>query len=244
MTSPRLFGLLCVRNEADRYLRDCLAWNGQALDDVFVYDDLSTDDSIAVALLTGATVDVRSEDVPPFLEHEGRFRQGAWEAFELAMRPTAGDWVLAFDADEFLAYPSSIDPCAFLRDVACSFTRNGYVGCKLKIHEVFGVEGDAWYVRTDGFWGDITGLRFFEYRHGGKFANRRMGCGSAPTYAQRVGEMTALELFHLGYARAADRVDKYNRYFGLPGHSAQHVASILDTDVALTPWQSLMVRHG
>lgn len=236
MTPPRLHGLLCVRNEADRYLYACVAWHRAFLDGMFVYDDQSTDDSAEIARQLGARVETRPDNVMSFMQNEGEFRQASWEAFEIAMDPDPGDWVLAIDADEFLVVPRGMDPAWLLRHTACALIENRSIGCRLPVREVFAVnELGVPMIRVDGYWGGITGLRFFQYRTGGRFTNRKLGCGSTPFYVDPSEESKALELLHYGYARHADRIDKHNRYFGQPGHSGTHIDSIIAEPV-LVPW--------
>lgn len=238
MTAPRVHGLLCVRNEADRYLKTCIEWNKTFLDTLFVYDDQSTDDTAEIARSLGAWVETRPDNRLSFLEHEGEFRQASWEAFEIAMNPDVGDWVLAFDADEFLIGPRGLDAGWLLRHTAASLAVNHSLGCRLVIREVFGIDeaSGAPLVRTDGFWGGITGLRLFQYRTGGRFTNRKLGCGSTPFYVEPIEDSSLLELLHFGYARQEDRIAKHDRYFDQPGHNKTHIDSILGEPV-LVPWQ-------
>lgn len=235
MNPSRLHGLLCVRNEADRYLYECVAWHLAFLDDLFVYDDQSTDDSAAIARQLGAHVETRPDNVVPFAHNEGEFRQASREAFEIAMSPDPGDWVLAIDADEFLVVPRGMNTSFLLRYTANALTVNHSVGCRLPVREVFAVnEFGVPMIRTDGFWGDITGLRFFQYRTGGRFTNRKLACGSTPFYVEPVEDTDCLELLHYGYARHEDRIDKHNRYFGQPGHNGTHIDSILGEPILAT----------
>ena len=45
----RVFGLTTVKNEAHSYLESCLAHTENLVDDIFVYDDQSTDNSVSIA---------------------------------------------------------------------------------------------------------------------------------------------------------------------------------------------------
>ena len=77
----RILGVMPVRDEADRWLDASLSWQKNFLDDIFVYDDRSTDRTLQIALKHTPNVKVRSEDEPSFLEHEGKFRQNCWNLF-------------------------------------------------------------------------------------------------------------------------------------------------------------------
>ena len=108
----RVYGLTVGGNEADRYLSSFLKHVMGAVDTLFYYDDQSSDGS---ADLVKATPNVlyhrRVDTVPSFLEHEGKFRQDAWLAFEQYVQPTTEDWVLCIDTDEVLVGPTECRPC-------------------------------------------------------------------------------------------------------------------------------------
>lgn len=236
----RILGMMCVRNEGDRYLAHVLDWHS-FLDGVFVYDDQSTDDTVACAREWGASqVIERTNDVPSFMQHEGEFRQAAWEQFEISMHPQLGDWVLSIDADEFWE-PAYGSPRERLDDAVCVAKAGDSNGVTLNVVEVFDVdrEGKTWR-RTDGFWGTITATRLFAYQLGGRIANREMGCGSVPTYVSTAGHPTTTgALVHYGYATPDDRQAKFLRYSNHRnnGHNPQHIASIIEQPF-LTPWGS------
>lgn len=241
----RLFGLLCVRNEADRYLSDCLQWHAPILDDIFVYDDQSTDDSAALAESYGAKVEIRPDDVPSFTENEGQFRQAAWDAFELNMFPEREDWVLAFDADEF--FVSGRDERDMLLALAYTAQFDDTNAVTMHFNEVFGETDDHQpLIRTDGFWGETDHPRFFRYQWRGRYANRRMGGGSVPSYVQPSVTCTA-SFLHYGYAKPEDRIKKHDFYTSIPcnGHNPQHIASIVAPESVMkleqwkgkTPWK-------
>jgi glycosyltransferase involved in cell wall biosynthesis len=225
----RVLGSMVMRNEEDRYLASCLSWSTQFLDKVFVYDDQSTDASPQIARDLGCIVDVRPDDVPSFLEDEGRFRLAAWKAFELQAKPRPGDWVFSFDADEFLVAEGG-ERAAL--DTAVRGAKNSRsVGVILPFPEVFMyADGSLWH-RTDGFWGGIKGPRLFEYRTGGEWKMKKMGCGSEPTYVGRGPFLSrhAISVLHLGYAKDEDKTSKYERYSSLEnhGHNNDHVNSIV-----------------
>lgn len=234
----RILGQMVVRNEADRYLDCSLRWHMAILDGVHVYDDRSDDNTAALAYSHRVQLTERPDGVPSFLEHEGHFREAAWRAFEFAMAPTEDDWVLAFDADEFLTSPH--DEIASL-DTACREANHyGWLARKIAIPEVFAVtvtdDGDLIepQVRMDGYWGSIIGTRLFRYQRGGHFAERPMGSGSEPTYVAEAGQWGPpadnLFLVHYGYAFPEDQRLKHERYSRLMqnGHADRHIASIVE----------------
>jgi hypothetical protein len=221
----KLFGLMVTRNEAGRYLDASLRALRAAVDEVFVFDDASTDDTPNIIRRRGCVFYDRREETPSFLEHEGKFRQEAWNAFWRTMEPTIGDWILSVDADELVVADG--DPRALLRETAQYANDRGQLARLVRIPEVFDLSGPM--IRTDGYWGKIQGLRFFAFQPDGSYPDRTMGCGSAPTYTEAhvSGGVHRLWLLHLGYARPADRVAKHERYAQRAGHANGHVASIL-----------------
>lgn len=220
----RILALLCVRNEADRYLQSCLTWNAAWWDELFVFDDQSTDRSPVIASRYG-TVTVRSDNEPSFLEHEGKFRSVAWEHFEEALAPIEDDWIFVFDADEFLV---STHGRRTMHEVAGLASGMGAVG--LHVPEVWAADSEHLYIRTDGFWNENFNPRYCRYQKDWKFNDRAMGSGSVPTNAWESFLRTDdLQLIHVGYLDPDERQARYERYSEHPeGHNPQHVASIIE----------------
>ena len=229
----KIYGLVVMKNEEDRYLEKCLEWNSRFLDELFIYDDRSTDDSVNIAETFG-TVAVRGENDSSFMENEGRFRQDAWDLFETTIKPEEKSWVLAFDCDEFLTLKSSGKPediRKYLETIALK--AGGYNSHEIPFVEVFDVDGQGKpSYRSDGFWNTIRAPRFFAFKQGGKFADKVMGCGSVPMYVVNGSVMTGdkeLVFLHYGYAVFEDRTEKFDRYSSLEnsGHNPTHINSIL-----------------
>lgn len=228
-----------MKNEADRYLHSAISNALEWADAVFVYDDDSTDDSREVALDAGAMVVGRTPDVPTFLEHEGRFRQGMWNAFTDTYKLQMTDWVFAIDADECVV-TSTPNIRAVIEDNILEAEAISACSCIVPVPEFFGIGLDGVPLqRTDGLWGTIAGTRLFGWQPGGRFADRPMGSGSEPGYVQarRKHESSGLYLCHYGYADAGDQQDKYDRYTQLKnhGHANAHVNSIIGAK-KLVPW--------
>lgn len=216
-----IHAFMVVRNEEHRYLQSCLSWLKNLVDDIFIYDDHSTDGSVALARSMGAEV-IRSLGRGTFMEHEGNFKNAAWSDFEAVMAPTERDWILAIDADEFLI--SSGNTYLELRQ-AMSTERTGVL---MDVPELWSL--DPPYVRTDGYWAKNRLTRFFAYRENGRFEGKSMGCGSCPTYVAPGRADKHLKMLHVGYADETDRLDKYKRYKSLldHGHSNSHIESIVE----------------
>jgi glycosyltransferase involved in cell wall biosynthesis len=215
-----IYSLTVAKNEEDRYLSRVLNKLSHHVDGMYVYDDRSDDNSVDIALGAGAVVRVRSDKATSFLEDESKFRADALKSMVKDMDVKLGDWILAVDADEMIISNKPLKTRVELLPLK---------SYSLKIHEVFsvGTIGETPYVRTDGFWGGITGVRMFIYDGDTEFVKKLMGCGAVPKKYMNSPIVEGIEILHYGYAKEEDRVSKYARYFGRPGHSVKHVDSIL-----------------
>jgi hypothetical protein len=227
----RLLALTVGRNEADRYLAQMLEHTASVVDAHFFMDDQSTDTTLDFATHWCETM-VRPDGIPSFLEHEGRFRQFAYEQFEQRLNPEHGDWVLAIDCDEILVSDigdHGADIRAGLnRAIALARNMNAIV---MPVPECFGFDDDGTPLcRTDGFWGGIRGTRLFRWQPDGTFRDKPMGSGSEPTYATRPPrseDSCGVSIMHFGYAIPADVKAKYARYNATQhGHNDKHIQSI------------------
>lgn len=239
----RLLSFTVGRNETQRYLRPMLQRLSTIVDGMFFYDDDSTDATTTVAQDAGCNTSIRSfcpGRVPTFMEHEGFFRQGAWDQFEKSMHPREDDWVLAIDCDEFLVTRSIQTVKQAVVEEIVNAVFSGRNSIMLDIHEVFGLSSEGTpLVRVDRLWGTIHAPRLFRYRYGGQYANQKMGVPAVPTYVMAEPFWTThnLALLHYGYAREEDQKAKYERYTTSPeGHSSKHVQSIMVEDKTLIPW--------
>lgn len=222
-----IYAVMPTKNEASRYLEAVI----ENLDcDIFIYDDRSEDHTPHLARALGAHVEIRPPHVPSFLEHEGLFRQAAWNAFEQAAQPKRDDLIIAVDADEF--------PVGDFVEAQQLLVESGAVSMRIEIPEIFDGElnENGTYVnllrRVDGAWGKIAGMRIFRYQEGGVFHNKAMGCGSEPTYVEKnimEGRNLPFKIVHVGYLDQRDREAKFSRYSQIAanGHANRHVQSIL-----------------
>lgn len=221
----RLLAHMVTRNEAGRYLNDCLTWLRPIVDGIAVFDDQSDDSTPWLAEQHGARVGVRGEGVPAFRAHEGEFREAGWRFMESALEPELGDWILCLDADEFpVAAGSEREVIERQIGWADDIASDGFA---VEIPEVFHVEAGQLYIRTDGYWGETRGVRLVRWKPAGVFRPVRHACGSVPTYVRGVVHASDVALLHLGYADARDRKERHLRYSGTSGHNPHHVSSIL-----------------
>jgi hypothetical protein len=226
----RILGLTVGRNEVDRYLMPMLMHMRDVVDSHFFYDDLSEDDTAAVAAWGGCMVVQRPENEASFVQAEGAFRGQAWQAFERTMSPKVGDWVLVIDCDEALVSNTENDVAFELRHVILWSDKTSI---ELSIPEVFGFTNDGVpRVRTDGLWGTISAPRLFRYHTDGQYymgGAGEFGVPAVPSYVMAAsrGQTDRISLMHYGYADDRDKLDKFARYNARPGHNNQHVQSIL-----------------
>lgn len=239
----RLHALTVGRNEADRYLRTMLAHTTQIVDTHFFMDDRSDDNTAELAAEFCTVVEQRHPEVESFLEHEGKFRQYAYECFVASIQPDLGDWVLAIDCDELLVSDLGDDPGTVRAKLDEAIIRAGSKNAIIMpVPECFGFDDDGTPLcRTDGFWGGIRGTRLYRWQPGGTFAMKRMGSGSEPTYATKPPHSTdnaGVHIMHFGYADPADVQAKYARYNATDhGHNDRHVQSII-TRPSLKRWHA------
>ncbi len=235
---------LVLRNEADRYLASVLEWNSQWWDELFVYDDQSTDITLSICAEYTDKIVSRPNGITTFMEDEGAYRQAAWGAMIDTCNLSDGDWVFSLDADEFLV--GGDDLYQELRGVVRACEASGSNAWAVPIPEVWDSAGPL-RIRTDGFWGTMTLPRLTVIRPEWKFHNKKMGCGSTPSYsyANMFTNEPTLKLLHFGYARDEDRQVRSSRYLALRnhGHNPKHIKSILATPTLKT-WEGQTPRFA
>lgn len=224
----KLIAQVVARNEASRYLVDMLTHLTYIADEIIFTDDCSDDDTPKIAEEYGCRVYRMPE--PTFTTNESLLRSTAWS--HLCEHATIGDWILAIDADEKL-YGTAMLPELMAQQlydiIAITF-----------VH----MWNETQY-RIDKAWAPTMSSRMFRFYPGGRFSQRRLACGSEPTYVQdlisagRMLKTSPLIMQHLGYVRDEDKQAKYERYMQLDGgdfHSRSHIESILDPNPTLTIW--------
>lgn len=251
ITQGGLYGLLVVRNEANRYLQACLEWHSEIFDNIFVLDDQSTDETYDLCRTYTEYVVRRPDDVPSFMEHEGEFRHFAWRSMAATFGLTDRDWVIAFDADEFfVADADAVSVREVIDQERFDLVVNNHWAMTVKKAEIFHQDDEgALYYRTDSYWGRDTQRRGARYREGLHARQKTMGSGSLPAWYMMEGVQPDnfrvtrgasgnIILLHVGYMDADDRISKYNRYKQMKdhGHNPTHIESIIKTP-RLIKWQ-------
>lgn len=224
-----IIGLMVTKDEEGRYLEPALDWLDNQVDQVFVYDDGSTDRTREIAADYGVVVP-RQQGVPSFLEHEGRFRQAALRTMETMINPSEDDWVFIADADEFyVAFPDALDQLI-------EHTEPHHVAVRIRVHSVWSITDGTLYHRVDGPWSTLYEPRLWKWRPHLSFADVPMGCRNEPVFVSMNPGLVSYPLtnsaiLHYGYASPADRARRYKRYTSeVPahGHSPTFIESILD----------------
>ncbi len=99
--------------------------------------------------------------------------------------------------------------------------------------------------RVDKLWTPNNSSRIFRFLDDGGFLNRKLACGSEPSYVaewirkKNYWANSNLVMQHLGYIRDEDKVAKYERYSKLDGgefHQLNHINSIIDKNPVLINW--------
>lgn len=217
------------RNEEARYLENVLERLSTQVDKIIFTDDCSTDRTPEIA---AKYAEVFQTPKPLFTEHEGKLRAFAWGNLE--KHASVGDWIVAIDCDEKL-YHLNDDPIAEV------ISRSPFDVINVRFYHMW---NDTHY-RVDKLWAPNNSSRIFRYIPNGGFANRKLACGSEPTYVSELLRQrnfwleSGLVMQHLGYLKDEDKQAKYARYSELDGgafHNLNHINSIIDPEPVLIRW--------
>jgi glycosyltransferase involved in cell wall biosynthesis len=109
MNIPKIIGITRIRNE-ENIIKNTLDHVSGLVDEIFVYDDASTDRTVQICKdhpAVNHVIEGKSWDPNPHERNkaEGTLRQ---QVFEYARDQTNAEWVYYFDADEY-AYFDNID---------------------------------------------------------------------------------------------------------------------------------------
>lgn len=211
----KLFCFVVAKNEAAKFLPSWINHYRNMFDGVHFFDDQSTDSTPTLAKLAGYDVTVRPDDVPSFRQHEGNFRQHAWDTAVEKLGVQEGDRIFAPDCDEFVMCD---------RDTLLTLQ----TPTTFHIDEIwqFGVDGT--FKRSDGTWPSNKGIRLVTFDESKRFNETRVGSGSTPEGIPTQYQ-SDIRLLHYGYAYPGAPSERYERYKNLSGnaHSPGHINSIL-----------------
>jgi hypothetical protein len=234
----KLVASMIVKDEADRYLRPCLDHLLEFCDEVRVLDDGSTDDFQMHGWHGDPRVVVMRTSESLFFQHEGRARQALLEwTFE-----AEPDYVLAIDADEFVA-----DGAALRRMV--DLGRHPVM--TLNMQEVWWADRAGLRTREDGGWKQhpvpiVYQVPARRNPYHWRMRDSALACGREPkavTAIRNRARSPVTDILHFGWANVGDRRERYNRYRDADGgkfHRSAHLNSIMvpDTQVSMRerPW--------
>lgn len=232
----RIVASMVVRNELNRYLPAAVAHLETYCDVVVILDDQSTDGTVEwLRANTGATVHTTEGDrgeVGTFV-HEANTRQ---RLLELTMEVIAGlpykpTFVLAIDADEFVA-----DPFVLRQAVEENPHNRTFMLC---MQEVWTASDEGLAIRVDGGWMEHDAGMLFRSpvslgEDGWEFPDKALACGRVPPAVNRYpGVHTCSAVLHFGWANPWERLDRYRRYVEQDGgrfHASSHLDSIMWDD--------------
>lgn len=222
------------RNESDRFLEEVLERLSTQVDKIIFTDDCSTDNTAEVASKYAEVFQTSSQ---LFNEHEGKLRAFAWGNMEKFAK--TGDWIIAIDCDEKLFNLDKSIP-----DIRSVLATSPFDVVNVRFYHMW---NETQY-RVDKLWAPNNSSRIFRFVDNGGFLNRKLACGSEPTYVRdwiakrNFWINSSLIMQHLGYVKDSDKKMKFERYSHLDGgafHNLDHINSIVDENPILIDWNTL-----
>jgi glycosyltransferase involved in cell wall biosynthesis len=224
-----IYAQMIGRNESSRFLEDVLQKLSSQVDKIIFTDDCSTDNTPEIA---AKYAEVFQSPEPLFKVHEAKLRAYAWGNMEKFAKK--GDWIVAIDCDEKLFHLENID-------IRTALSQSPQDVVNVRFYHMWNEN----QYRVDKLWAPNNSSRIFRFVEGGGFANRKLACGSEPTYVSdwiKQGNFwkdSKLVMQHLGYILDQDKQIKHERYTEIDGgefHNLSHINSILDTNPVLIDW--------
>lgn len=223
---------MCVKNEANRYLREVLEEAKHYIDEAVFIDDASTDDTVTVIkeVLAGIPMCIITNTASKF-NNEISLRTQQWNE-TISTNP---EWILILDADEMFEQS--------MRHEIINLTQQSTIDvwC-FRLYDFWNMT----HYRDDQFWRAHNYYRPFLIRYKKDFKyiwhETPQHCGRMP---KNVGSLpcgySAMRLKHYGWAKKEDQIAKYERYMQLDpggryGWQAQY-DSILDPNPHLVEWK-------
>ncbi len=220
------------KNESSRSLVTVLERLKRQVDKIVFTDDCSTDNTAEIAR-EYAEVYVNKESL--FTKNEGELRSVAWKNLE--EHASEGDWIIAIDCDEKLYNVKDISSV----DIKNVLAKSPYDVVNVKFYHMWNEK----QYRVDKLWAPNNSSRIFRFKLDGKFLNKKLACGSEPTYVMHDIQRrnywvdSGLIMQHLGYTYSQDKENKYMRYMNLDKgqfHNIKHIESIIDSNPTLINW--------
>ncbi|MFJ2047635.1 MULTISPECIES: glycosyltransferase family 2 protein [Paenibacillus] len=229
-TRPHVTLSMIVRNEEHRYLRQALETHRPWIDRAVIIDDGSTDHTVALCqeMLEGIPLTLIVNPASLFAD-EVSLRKQQWETTVA----TGPEWILNLDADEILTTDFGI-----VRNQLLGGTEDAIY------FRLFDMWSDTHY-REDQYWQAHAYYRPFLVRYRPEWSyewkETPQHCGRFPLTIQHFAYgCHSPRVKHYGWARAEDRIRKYERYQALDPDARygwkEQYESILDADPILLEW--------
>lgn len=199
---PKLTVMMIVRNEADRYLKRCLASLQEFADNIIILDDASEDDTPGICR-SYPGVKLYSQAHSLFLTDESELRRKLWD-YTLENKP---EWILALDADEFLEE-------SFVKELPFLLKQKGFKAIGFRLFDCWGDEDNF---RVDGIWNPwLRGFSVYLVKYQPQLESVWPGlkfhCGRLPlAYRQLPYYESEIRIKHLGWSNPSDIKAKYER---------------------------------
>lgn len=224
-----IYAQIIGKNESSRYLEQVLKRLSEQVDKIIFTDDCSTDDTTKIA---EKYAEVFQTPEPLFNVHEGKLRAFAWGNLEKFAKK--GDWIIAIDCDEELYHVND-------HDIKTVLDNSPFDVVNVRFYHMW----NSTHYRVDKLWSPNNSSRIFRFLENGGFANKKLACGSEPTYVldwlrqKNFWINSKLVMKHLGYALDEDKQVKYDRYSSIDRgefHNIDHINSIIDISPTLIEW--------
>lgn len=222
---------MCVKNEADHYLRMILEEVRHYIDEAVFIDDASTDNTVQVIyeVLQGIPVHIIHNPVSKF-SNEITLRKQQWQE----TIKTNPDWILNIDADQVFEK-------AMRTEIKKLTEQNAVDVWLFRLYDFWDMD----HYRDDMYWGAHNTYRSFLMRYKKDFnyvwKETPQHCGHFPMNILSLpNARSEMRLKHFGWANEQDRLAKYKRYQQLDpgakyGWAAQY-ESILDKNPHVVKW--------
>jgi len=230
--NTKIYAQVVGRDEQGRFLEEVLRRLSSQVDNIIFTDDCSEDNTPFLASQYCITYQTPE---PLFAKHEGQLRAFAWG--NLCEHAKVGDWIIAIDCDEMLYIKDDLSSL----NIKSILDNSEYDVVNVKFYHMWNEK----QYRQDKLWAPNNSLRIFRFKQNGGFLNKRLACGSEPSYvADWVRERnywlnSGLIMKHLGYQRDEDKILKYKRYLTIDKgefHNIKHIQSIMDQNPTLINW--------
>ncbi|ADY55881.1 glycosyl transferase family 2 [Syntrophobotulus glycolicus DSM 8271] len=224
---------MIVKNEGQRYLKEILAKLDGIIDEAVIIDDASTDDTVELCRKMLPNIPLHLIHNPQSLfKQEVELRKRQWhETIQ-----TNPDWILNIDADEMFED-------RFYAEVRRLINQEDIDLYSFRLYDMW----DQNHYREDQFWNAHNYYRPFLLRYQPDFIynwkETPLHCGRFPVNIFILpNAVSELRVKHYGWATAADRKLKYERYKvldpeGLYGNRHQY-ESILEENPNLIEWEN------